>query len=188
MFGLALDFASQALSMISGWDRTRHRVRSRRSALRRHRCDPWRHQALLSVSSLACRVVQPTPCGLLVAPAGLAHGPASRLVRAAPGAIDLAAVAAAADPHLNATSSAVEQPGRRFCRRKLARAWTASASFATRAAHTCTTRCEGTAPSSTCQLDRRRAAISGSCHCAICADARCMRTAYQYQSALMIND
>jgi hypothetical protein len=31
-------------------------------------------------------------------------------------------------------------------------------------------------------------AISGSCHCAICADARRMHTARQHQSALMIND
>jgi hypothetical protein len=37
-----------------------------------------------------------------------------------------------------------------------------------------------------CQLVGAEPAISGSCHCAICADARRMRTASQHQSALMI--
>jgi hypothetical protein len=98
LFDLAQHFASspQALTMISGWDRTCGR---RRSVLRR-RCHLLRHQALpLAVSALACRVGLSPLFARLVALARLAHGPVARLLRAVAGAIDLAAVTAATDQH-----------------------------------------------------------------------------------------
>jgi hypothetical protein len=56
--------------------------------------------------------VLPTRQGALVAAAGFPQALAARLPGAGPGAIDLAAVAAATDDHLAAAPPAQEQTGR----------------------------------------------------------------------------
>jgi hypothetical protein len=65
--------------------------------------------------------------GRLVAPSGRTLPLAPRQSGTAAGTIDLAAVAAAADEHLRATTHAHEQPGRRCRWRSSARTWTTSA-------------------------------------------------------------
>jgi hypothetical protein len=134
---------------IGGSLRVRRRVRQPddvgRRALTRHFVSPG------TVDTLARRVGPPTLSGRLVALAGLALRLTSRHLRTAV-AVDMAAVAVAADQHLITTTLAQKQPGRCFRWPRLARKWTASAIFATSSAHTCSTRCEGTAPSFTCQV------------------------------------
>jgi hypothetical protein len=87
------------------------------------------------------RVGQPTATARLVALAGRAPGVISRHLCTVAGAIDLAAVAAAADQHLSAATRAHEQPGWRFHRRKSARTWTASAMLGIMPRHACSARC-----------------------------------------------
>jgi hypothetical protein len=57
------------------------------------------------------RVGQPTATARLVALTGRAPGVTSRSLCTVTGAIDLAAVAAAADQHLTAATRTYEQPG-----------------------------------------------------------------------------
>jgi hypothetical protein len=87
------------------------------------------------------RVGQPTATACLVALTGRAPGVRSRRLCTAAGAIDLAAVAAAADQHLSAATRTHEQPGRRFHRRRPARTWTASAMLGIMPRHACSARC-----------------------------------------------
>jgi hypothetical protein len=151
---------------------------------------PWprlmRHMLSLgAVRTLPRRMAQPTLSGRLVAFTGRAHGLTPCVLRTAD-AVDLAAVAAAADQHQSTTAFACEQPARRFRWRMLVRTWTASATFATRRPHACTTRCEGTVPSPAWQLGRRRACLSGRLSRAICTDARRMRAASR--ASIRFND
>src|SRR5271167_1438948 len=56
---------------------------------------------------------KPSPAAGLVAPAGASLATVASTPRAPPGAVNLAAVAAAADQRLDATARAHKQPGRR---------------------------------------------------------------------------
>jgi hypothetical protein len=87
------------------------------------------------------RMGQPTATARLVALTGRAPGVISRRLCTPAGAINLAAVAAAADQHLSAATRTHEQPGWRFHRRRLARTWTASAMLGIMPRHACSARC-----------------------------------------------
>jgi len=82
-------------------------------------------------------VGQPTATARLVALTGRAPGVISRHLCTSAGAIDLAAVATAADQHLSAATRTREQPGRR----RLNRTWTASAMLGIMPRHACSARC-----------------------------------------------
>jgi hypothetical protein len=130
--------------------------------------------SLVAVRTLPCRVGQPTLLAGLVALSGRSRGLTPGLLRAALGAVDLAAVAAAADQHQSTTAFTRKQPRRGFHWRMLMRTWTTSATFATRRPHACTTRCEARRRARIASSGRRRA-----CHfrqvvtSPSCADARC---------------
>src|SRR5271168_2453896 len=86
------------------------------------------------------RMVHPTAAARLVAPAGGALSLMPGLPRTAAGAVNLAAVAAAADQYLRLAASAQEQPGRPFRRRRAA-AWTPSATGGIMPRHACSAPC-----------------------------------------------
>jgi hypothetical protein len=88
-----------------------------------------------------CRMGQPTATACLVPLTGRAPGVISRRLCTPAGAINLAAVAAAADQHLSAAMRTHEQPGWRFHRHRLARTWTASAMLGIMPRHACSARC-----------------------------------------------
>jgi hypothetical protein len=101
-----------------------------------------RHVLLLSPpATRPYRVGQPTATARLVALTGRAPGVISRHLCTAAGAIDLAAVAAAADQHLSEATRTHEQSGWRFHRRRPARTWTASAMLGIMPRHACSARC-----------------------------------------------
>ena len=115
------------------------------------------------------RVGQPTATARLVALAGRVPGVISRLLRTAAGAVDLAAVAVAADQHLSAAARTHEQPSRR----RPARTWTTSAILGIMPRHACSARCGARRRAGLGGLGRRRARQSGRLsprHCAL--DAR----------------
>jgi hypothetical protein len=127
---------------------------SRRSHLLRRR----HASLLLPVFTLACRAGQTTLRARLVALAGLALGQTPRFLCALAAAIDLTAVAAAADNHLRSTKLTHQQAARHLRPFMLVvPTWTTFEFVATRRAHPCSTRCEGTVPSPAWQLGRRRA-------------------------------
>ena len=103
------------------------------------------------------RVGQPTGTARLVALTGRAPGLISRHLCTVAGAINLAAVAAAADQHLSAATRTHEQPGWRFHRRRPARTWTASAMLGIMPRHACSARCGARRRSGLGGLGRRRA-------------------------------
>ena len=111
-----------------------------------------------------CRVGQPTATARLVALTGRAPGVISRHLCTSAGAIDLAAIAAAADQHLSAATRTHEQPGWRFHQRRLARTWTASAMLGIMPQHACSARCGARRRSGLGGLGRRRACQSAGCH------------------------
>jgi hypothetical protein len=110
------------------------------------------------------RMGQPTATARLVALTGRAPGVISRRLCTPAGAINLAAVAAAADQHLSAATRTHEQPGWRFHRRRLARTWTASAMLGIMPRHACSARCGARRRSGLGGLGRRRACQSAGCH------------------------
>jgi hypothetical protein len=110
------------------------------------------------------RVGQPTTTARLVALTGRAPGVVSRRLCTSAGAIDLAAVAAAADQHLSAATRTHEQPGWRFHRRRPGRTWTASAMLGIMPRHACSARCGARRRSGLGGLGRRRACQSAGCH------------------------
>ena len=92
------------------------------------------------------RVGQPSATARLVALSGRALGVISRLLRTAAGAVDLAAVTAAADQRLRAAARAHKQPGRRRSARTWsARTWTTSAMLGIMPPHACLGTVWGTA-------------------------------------------
>ena len=99
-------------------------------------------------------------------PHGLADrdGSSGSADRPRAGAIDLAAIAAAADQHLSAATRTHEQPGWRFHQRRLARTWTASAMLGIMPQHACSARCGARRRSGLGGLGRRRACQSAGCH------------------------
>jgi hypothetical protein len=122
-------------------------------------------------------MVHPTAAARLVAPAGGALSLMPGLPRTAAGAVNLAAVAAAADQYLRLAASAQEQPGRPFRRRRAA-AWTPSATGGIMPRHACSAPCGarrrtrawqfrsapclpiGRLSSRHCALDTRRSAVT----------------------------
>ena len=100
-----------------------------------------RHVLLGAPAAGTRRMVHPTAAACLVAPPGGALGMTSSLLRAPVSAVNLAAVAAAADEHLNPAPSAQEQPRRSFHRIRCGPAWTASATGGILPRHACSARC-----------------------------------------------
>jgi hypothetical protein len=129
-----------------------------------------RHVLLLGAPATGpLRMGQATAAARLVAPAGGALGVMSGLLPTAAGAVNLAAVAAAADEHLGPAADAHEQPGRRFHRLAPGRAWTMSAMGGILPRHACSARCGARRRSGLRGLGRRRAcpADPAGRHCAI---------------------
>jgi hypothetical protein len=139
--------------MTSGLRGTATRRRRSRLArtrrVRRHNIirRPWRGTLMRHVllpgapATRPYRMGQPTATARLVALTGRAPGVISRRLCTPAGAINLAAVAAAADQHLSAATRTHEQPGWRFHRRRLARTWTALAMLGIMPRHACSARC-----------------------------------------------
>ncbi len=87
------------------------------------------------------RMVEPTAAARLVAPARGALRVTPGFPRAAAGTVNLAAVATAADEHLDLAASAQKQPRRPFRRLRLAGAWTPSATGGILPPHACSAPC-----------------------------------------------
>ena len=143
-----------------------------------------RHVLLLGAPAAGPpRMGQAAAAARLVAPAGGALGVMSGLLRTAAGTVNLAAVAAAADEHLNLAADTYEQPGRRFHRLAPARAWTTSAMSGILPRHACSARCGARRRSGLGGLGRRRAwpadPAGRHCHCALdkCRNAPIVRAA-----------
>src|SRR5271169_1486182 len=85
------------------------------------------------------RMVHPTAAAGLVAPPGRALGVAPRRMCTALCAVNLAAIAVAADDNLSLTACAQKQPGRRR-RRGQKRTWTQSATTGILPRHACSAR------------------------------------------------
>ena len=100
-----------------------------------------RHVLLGAPAAGTRRMVHPTAAACLIAPPGGALGMMSSLLRAPGSAVNLAAVAAAADEHLNPAPSAQEQPRRSFHRIGCVPAWTASATGGILPRHACSAPC-----------------------------------------------
>src|SRR5580692_384477 len=86
------------------------------------------------------RMVHATAAGRLVALAGGALGLMSGILCTAAGAVNLAAVAAAADEHHGLAASAKEQTARGCLRLSFAQAWTTSATGGILPRHACSAR------------------------------------------------
>jgi hypothetical protein len=101
-----------------------------------------RHVLLLGApATRPYRVGQPTATARLVAMTGRPPGVISRHLCTSAGAIDLAAVTAAADQHLSTATRTHEQPGCRFQRCGPACTWTAPAMLGIMPRHACSARC-----------------------------------------------
>ncbi len=86
------------------------------------------------------RMVHPTAAAGLVAPPGRALGITPRRLCTALCAVNLAAIAVAADNNLSLAARAQKQPGR-LCRRGQQRTWTRSATTGILPRHACSARC-----------------------------------------------
>ena len=86
------------------------------------------------------RMVHPTAAAGLVPPPGRALGDAPRRLCTALRAVNLAAIAVAADQHLSLAAHAQKQPGSRRCRGQQ-RTWTCSAMTGILPRHACSARC-----------------------------------------------
>jgi hypothetical protein len=100
-----------------------------------------RHVLLGAPAAGTRRMVHPTAAACLVAPPGGALGMMSSFLRAPASTVNLAAVAAAADEHLNPAPCAQEQPRRSFHRIGCGPAWTASATGGILPRHACSAPC-----------------------------------------------
>ena len=101
-----------------------------------------RHVLLPGTPATATRRMgQATAPACLIALAGRPLGLVPRFLRAAAGAVNLAAVATAADQHLDPAASTQEQAGRPFHPIGLRRAWTASAASGILPQHVCSAPC-----------------------------------------------
>lgn len=93
-----------------------------------------------AIASGPCRMAHPTAAAGLVAPAGRALSGAARRLCTALRAVNLAAIAVAADENLSLAAHAQKQPGRRR-RRRQQRTWTRSATTGILPRHACSARC-----------------------------------------------
>jgi len=93
-----------------------------------------------AIASGPRRMVHPTAAAGLVAPPGRALGVAPRRLCTALCAVNLAAIAVAADNNLSLAARAQKQPGRRR-RRGQKRTWTRSATTGILPRHACSARC-----------------------------------------------
>jgi hypothetical protein len=103
-----------------------------------------------SVTPRPRRMREATAAARLVTPAGFAQGAAARRACATGRAVNLAAVATAADHHLGTAAPAQKKPGRR--RRAPELAWTRFPGAAIIPPHSCPRTVQGTAPRPTVRL------------------------------------